>query len=65
MRASVPGINAVVLVDQRLVSMLLRPQSTGHILRALHDASALVIQAQDGWHTAVSYTHLDVYKRQE
>ena len=51
MRTGVPGINAVIFIDQRLVSMLLRPQSTGHILRALHHASALVIQAQDGRHT--------------
>ena len=51
MRAGVAGINAMVFVDKRLVSMLLRPQSTGHILRALHHASALVIQAQDGRHT--------------
>ena len=50
MRAGVAGINAMVFVDKRLVSMLLRPQSTGHILRALHHASALIIQAQDGWH---------------
>ena len=51
MRTSVAGINAMVFIDERLVSMLLRPQGTGHILRALHNASALVIQAQDGWHT--------------
>ena len=50
MRAGVAGINAMVFVDKRLVSMLLRPQRTGHILRALHHASALIIQAQDGWH---------------
>ena len=50
MRAGVAGINAMVFVDKRLVSMLLRPQSTGHILRALHHASALIIQTQDGWH---------------
>ena len=51
MRSCVPGINAMVFVDKRLVSMFLRPQSAGHILRALHHASALVIQAQDGRHT--------------
>ena len=51
MRTSVAGINAMVFIDERLVSMLLRPQGTGHILRALHNASALVIQTQDGWHT--------------
>lgn len=51
MRAGVAGINAMVFIDERLVSMLLRPQGTGHILRALHNASALVIQTQDGWHT--------------
>ena len=50
-RAGVSGINTMVFIDERLVSMLLRPQSTGHILRALHHASALVIQAQDGRHT--------------
>ena len=51
MRTSVAGINAMVFIDERLVSMLLCPQGTGHILRALHNASALVIQTQDGWHT--------------
>ena len=51
MRTGVSGINTMVFIDQRLVSMLLRPQSTGHILGAFHHASALVIQAQDGRHT--------------
>ena len=50
MWAGISTVNAMVFVHERLVSMLLRPQSTGHILRALHHASALIIQAQDGWH---------------
>ena len=50
-RAGVSGINTMVFIDERLVSMLLRPQRTGHILGAFHHASALVIQAQDGRHT--------------
>ena len=50
-RTGISTVNAMVFIHERLVSMLLRPQSTGHILRALHHASALVIQAQDGRHT--------------
>ena len=45
MRAGITGINAVILIDQRLVSMLLCPQGAGDILAAPHGRAALVIQA--------------------
>lgn len=50
MRAGITGINAVILIDQRLVSMLLCPQGAGDILAAPHGRAALVIQAEDGRH---------------
>ena len=50
MRSGVSGINAMALKYQRLVAVLLRPQSAGHILGALHDAPALIVEAQDGGH---------------
>ena len=49
-RAGVAAVNAVVFIYERLVSMLLRPQSTGHILRAIHHAAALVVETQNGRH---------------
>ena len=36
---------------QRLVAMLLCPKCSGNIFAAGNGASALVIKAQDGWHT--------------
>ena len=36
--------------DQRLVSMLLRPEGAGHIFRILNDAAALVVETEDGRH---------------
>ena len=39
--------------------MLLRPQSTGHILRAIHHTAALIVEAQNGRHTVPSGAALE------
>ena len=44
-RAGVAAVNAVIFVNKRLMSVLLRPQSTRHVLRAIHHAAALVVEA--------------------
>lgn len=49
MGACVPGINAVILIDKGLVAVHLRPEGSGDVFRAVHDLSALVIQAQNTW----------------
>ena len=43
MRAGVAAVDAVIFIYKRLMSMLLRPQRTRHILRAFHDISALIV----------------------
>ena len=35
---------------QRLVAMLLCPECPGNIFTADHNAAALIVEAQDGWH---------------
>ena len=42
-RASIAGINAVVLVDQRLVFMLLSTERPAHVFGTIHDAAALIV----------------------
>lgn len=42
-RAGIAGVNAMVLVDQRLVSMLLSAECSGHTLGTLHDAAPLIV----------------------
>ena len=49
-RAGVAAVNAVIFVNKRLMSVLLRPQRAGYIFRAIHHAAALVIEAQNGRH---------------
>ena len=44
---------------QRLVPMLLSSQGAGHILTALHDFSALVVDAQDAGHTVAAGAALE------
>ena len=51
MRAGVAAVDAVIFIYKRLVSLLLRPQRTRHILRAFHDIPALIVEAQDRRHT--------------
>lgn len=50
MRTGVAGVDAVVLIDQRLVSVFLGSESPCHIFTAFHDAAALVVEAQNRWH---------------
>ena len=58
-RPRVSSVNAVVFVnlgscrtqDQRLVSMLLRPQCPSDIFAALHDLPTLIIDTEDAGHT--------------
>ena len=49
-RAGVAAVNAVIFVNKRLMSMLLRPQRAGYIFRAIHHAAALVVEAQNRRH---------------
>ena len=49
-RPCVPAVHAVVLKNQRLMSVLLRPQGTCYIFGTVHDAAALVVEAEDGGH---------------
>ena len=53
-RSTKAGILAVVVKDKRLVSVLLSPQGAGYILGAIHNASALVVEAEDGGHTVAA-----------
>ena len=43
-----------VVKDKRLVAVLLRPKGAGHVLGAVHDAAALVVEAEDGGHTVAA-----------
>ena len=45
MRTGVAGVDAVVLIDQRLVSVFLSPKRPCDVQAALHHAAALVVQA--------------------
>ena len=47
---------------QRLVPMLLSSQGAGHILTALHDFSALVVDAQDAGHTVAAGAALECWR---
>ena len=49
----------MIIEHERLVSALLRPQSTRHVLRAIHHAAALVIEAQNRRHTVPSGAALE------
>ena len=49
-RSGVAGVDAVVLIDQRLMSMLLGAKGSGYIHTAFHDAAALVVETQDARH---------------
>ena len=51
MRAGVAAVNAVIFVNKRLMSVLLRPQGAGYIFRAIHHAAALVVETQNRRHT--------------
>ena len=53
-RSTKAGILAVVVKDKRLVSVLLSPQGAGYILGAIHNAAALVVEAEDGGHTVAA-----------
>jgi len=59
--AFVPGINAVVFKNERLMSMFLRPQRTGHILCAAHNAAPLIIQAEHRRHHAAAWRSLQCW----
>lgn len=48
MRTGVSGVNAVVFVEEGLMSVFLRPERAGKVAGTPHGAAALVIQAQDG-----------------
>ena len=58
-RASVAAVNAVIFVNKRLMSVLLRPQGAGYIFRAIHHAAALVVEAQNRRHTVPSGAALE------
>ena len=58
-RAGVAAVNAVIFVNKRLMSMLLRPQRAGYIFRAIHHAAALVVEAQNRRHTVPSGAALE------
>ena len=59
MRAGVAAVNAVIFVNKRLMSVLLRPQGAGYIFRAIHHAAALVVEAQNRRHTVPSGAALE------
>jgi len=42
-RAGIAGVNAVVLINQRLVSMLLSTERPAHVFGTIHDAAALIV----------------------
>lgn len=70
MGTSVSSVNAVIIIyhrvlrtqHQRLVPMLLSSQGAGHILTALHDFSALVVDAQDAGHTVAAGAALECWR---
>lgn len=50
--STISTVDAVILKEyQRLVTMLLGAQGSHHIFRAVHDAAALIIEAEDAGHT--------------
>ena len=57
--ASVAAVNAVIFVNKRLMSVLLRPQGAGYIFRAIHHAATLVVEAQNRRHTVPSGAALE------
>ena len=58
-RPCVAAVNAVIFVNKRLMSVLLRPQGAGYIFRAIHHAAALVVEAQNRRHTVPSGAALE------
>ena len=51
MGTSISSVNPMVFKYQRLMAMFLCAKCSSNILTAGNGASALVIKAQDGWHT--------------
>ena len=47
MGAGISGVDAVIFIDQRLMSMFLRTECPSDILAAFHDLATLVVQAQN------------------
>ena len=70
MGAGVSSVNTVIFIYhgmlrtqyQRLVSMLLGPQGAGHILTALHDFSALVVDTEDAGHAVAAGAALECWR---
>ena len=50
MGAGISGVDAVIFIDQRLMSMFLRTECPCDILAAFHDLTTLVVQAQNARH---------------
>ena len=46
MGAGIPGVNAMVLIYQRLMSPLLGTEGSGDIYRTVHHLSTLIVQAK-------------------
>ena len=49
-RPCVSGVNAVILINERLMAMFLSTKGTGQVFCAIHDTATLVVQAQDARH---------------
>ena len=47
MGAGIPGIDAVVFINQRLMPTFLGTKGAGDIHRAIHHLSTLIVQAKD------------------
>ena len=53
----------MIIKHERLVSVLLRPQGAGYILRAIHHAAALVVEAEHGGHAVAALAGLQGGRR--
>ena len=62
-RPCVPAVHAVVLKNQGLVPVLLRPQGTCYVFGTVHDDAALVVEAEHGGHAVAALAGLQGGRR--